>query len=173
MTDFHGFYQQYAPIVRRFAVFLCGNPALADDITSETFVRVWTAESKIRESTVKAYLFTIARNLYRDFLRRNARRADMEEAETMPDPRPSLESQVEQRSELDAAMALLQQLPEIDRAALLMHVQEEMPYQEIGEALGLPPVTVKVKVHRARLKLLRMRTALRPATNLKEATDER
>ena len=63
MMDFHSLYQSYAPQVHRFVLFLCGDATLADDITSETFVRAWTARGKIREATVKAYLFTIARNL--------------------------------------------------------------------------------------------------------------
>ena len=55
--DFHSLYQSYAPLVHRFALFLCGDGALADDITSETFVRAWTARGKIKEATVKAYLY--------------------------------------------------------------------------------------------------------------------
>jgi DNA-directed RNA polymerase specialized sigma24 family protein len=60
MTDLHLLYERYALLVRRFALFLCGESALADDITCETFVRAWAAPGPIREETVKAYLFTIA-----------------------------------------------------------------------------------------------------------------
>jgi len=155
MTDFHSLYQLYAPQVRRFALFLSGDEMLADDITSETFVRAWTARGKIKEATVKAYLFTIARNLYRDHLRRNKRFADLEES--LPDASPSLETQTEHKAELGAVMTALRQLTEVDRAALLMRVQEEMPYEEIAETLRLPVTTVKVKVHRARLKLMKAR----------------
>jgi RNA polymerase sigma-70 factor (ECF subfamily) len=155
MTDFHSIYQKYAPQVHRFALFLCGEAMLADDITSETFVRAWTARGKIREATVKAYLFTIARNLYRDHLRRNRKYQELEES--LPDEAPSLQERAEHKAELDAVMAALQQLTETDRAALLMRVQEEMPYEEIAQALGLPVATVKVKVHRARLKLMQAR----------------
>jgi RNA polymerase sigma-70 factor (ECF subfamily) len=155
MTDFHSIYQKYAPQVHRFALFLCGEAMLADDITSETFVRAWTARGKIREATVKAYLFTIARNLYRDHLRRNRRFQELEES--LPDDSPSVQERAEHRAELDAVTAALQQLTEVDRAALLMRVQEEMPYEEIAQALGLPVATVKVKVHRARLKLMQAR----------------
>jgi RNA polymerase sigma-70 factor, ECF subfamily len=155
MTDFHSLYQRYAPQVQRFARFLCGDAMLADDITSETFVRAWTSRGKIREATVKAYLFTIARNLYRDHLRRNNRFRDLEES--LPDTSPSLQARTEHKAELDAVMAALQQLAEVDRSALLMRVQEEMPYEEIAQALDMPVTTVKVKVHRARLKLMRAR----------------
>lgn len=54
-------------------------------------------------------------------------------------------------------MKALQELPEIDRAVLLMRAQEEMPYEEIAQAMELPVTTVKVKVHRARLKLMQVR----------------
>lgn len=154
-SDFHSLYQRYAPQVHRFALFLCGDPMLADDLTSDTFVRAWTARGSIREATVKAYLFTIARNLYRDYLRRNNRFQELEDS--MPDSRPSLESRTERKAELSAVLAGLRELAEVDRAALLMRVQEEMPYEEIAQALGLPVATVKVKVHRARMKLMRVR----------------
>jgi RNA polymerase sigma-70 factor (ECF subfamily) len=155
MIDFHTLYQSYAPQVRRFALFLCGDAALADDLTSETFVRVWTSRGKIREATVKAYMFTIARNLYHDHLRRNSRLTILEES--MPDVSPSLVTRTEQKAELEAVMAALKELSEVDRAALLMRVHEEMPYEEIAQALNLSVTTAKVKVHRARLKLMRAR----------------
>lgn len=155
MTDFHALYQSYAPHVRRFAQFLCGDESLADDITSETFVRAWTSRGRIREDTVKAYLFTIARNIYRDHLRRGKRYEEL--AESLPDAAPGPQTRAEHRAELDTVMAALQQLEEADRAALLMRVQEDMPYEQIARTLGLPVTTVKVKVHRARLKLMKAR----------------
>lgn len=151
--DFHTLYQRYAPAVRRFALFLSGNPAVADDLTSETFVRAWTSSGAIRESTVKAYLFTIARNLYLDLLRHDRRRAELDES--LPDPRPGLATQVEDATQLASVLEAMRELPEVDRAALLMRASEEMSYQEIAEALDLPLSTVKVKVHRARLKLMK------------------
>jgi len=158
MTDFHILYRNCGAAVRRFALFLCGNEALADDITSETFVRAWKARGKIRETTVKAYLFTIARNLYRDHLRNHRLMNELDE--TICDPRIDLESQTAQKAQVRAVMLMLQQLSEIDRTALLMRVQEEMSYEEIAVALQLPLTTVKVKVHRARLKLIKARAAL-------------
>ena len=155
MIDFHTLYQSYAPRVRRFAEFLCGEASLADDITSETFVRAWTSRGKIREATVQAYLFTIARNLYRDHLRRGKRHQELEES--LPDTSPGPQIHAERKAELKTVMDALQQLDEADRTALLLRVQEEMPYEQIAQALGLPVTTVKVKVHRARLKLMKAR----------------
>ena len=66
MTRFHELYESYSRDVYRFALYLSGDPALADDVTSETFIRVWSSPEPIRLATVKAYLLTIARNLLPD-----------------------------------------------------------------------------------------------------------
>ncbi len=52
------------------------------------------------------------------------------------------------RLELDAVFEALQALPETDRAALLMHAQDGLPYAAIASALGLSIAAVKVRVHR-------------------------
>ena len=80
---FHDLYRRYAADVYRFAYWLTGSDADAKDLTSETFVRAWTAAEHPRMETVKAYLFTIARNLHRKQWRRQARLEELDE--TMPD----------------------------------------------------------------------------------------
>ena len=67
MAEFQDIYQRYAQDVYRFALYLSGNQALAEDITSETFARLWASDEKmIRMLTIKSYLFAIARHLYVD-----------------------------------------------------------------------------------------------------------
>ena len=161
MTDIEQLYERYAGDVRRFALYLCGDVALADEITSDTFVRAWMAESRIRQPTVKSYLFTIARNAYTDSLRRAARHTELDER--MPDARASAQTQMELSAEVRAVLAALQRLPEMDRTVLLMRALDEMPYEEIAETLGIPVATAKVKVHRARVKLMQSRQAWREA----------
>ena len=159
MTDIENLYRRYAGDVRRFALYLCGDAVMADEITSDTFVRAWMASERIRQPTVKSYLFTIARNAYTDLLRRAARHSQLDK--NMPDTRISAQTQMEQTAEVRAVLAALQQLPEMDRTVLLMRALDEMPYEEIAETLGITVVTAKVKVHRARLKLMQTRQAWR------------
>ncbi len=159
MTDIENLYERYAGDVRRFGLYLCGDMVMADEITSDTFVRVWMASDRIRQPTVKSYLFTIARNAYIDLMRRAARHTQLDE--NMPDTRISAQTQMEQSAEVRAVLAALQQLPEMDRTVLLMRALDQMPYEEIAETLGIPVVTAKVKVHRARLKLMQTRQAWR------------
>lgn len=158
MTDFDALYRQYAGNVYRFALSLSGNRAVAEDITSETFVRVWTARDRLDLTTVIGYLLTIARRLYLQGVSGDQRRGPLEPLESEPaDPRPSPADEAAGRADLDAVLTDLQTLAEPDRAALLMRAEDELAYEEIGSALGITPGAAKVKVHRARQKLLTLR----------------
>jgi RNA polymerase sigma-70 factor (ECF subfamily) len=155
--DFDALYGRYARDVFRFATYLCGNRSDAEDITAETFVRAWTAPERIEAATVKGYLFTIARNLFLKGIRRTSRHTSLRE--DLPDPAPAPPSRLEQQAELDAVLARLQTLPEVDRAALLMRALDGLPYQEIATALGISLSSAKVKVHRTRAVLMKLRTS--------------
>ena len=155
MTDFSTLYKKYAPEVFRFALYLSGDSSQAEDITSETFVRAWTSPEPIEAATVKGYLFTIARNLFLHGLRRKSRQVPLQME--LPDPQASPYLQAEQKEEFRALLAGLQELPEIDRAALLMRALDGMAYEEISRALGISLSSAKVKIHRARLALAGIR----------------
>src|SRR5215831_6574496 len=148
MTGFHELYERYSRDVYRFALYLSGDPALADDVTAETFIRAWCSPEPVRMATVKAYLLTIARNVWLMERRRCLRRQALDE--TIPDGSQSVMRHLEVKDELDRVRRVLQAFPELDRAALLMRADEGLAYEAIALALGLPVATVKVKVHRAR-----------------------
>jgi RNA polymerase sigma-70 factor, ECF subfamily len=149
-TAFGALYARYAPQVRRFLLFLCGDATLADELTSETFVRAWTAFGRIRQETMKAYLFAIARNLLRDAQRLAGRLQPF--AIEMADEEISIQRRMEDRSELAALLSAMQRLAEDDRAALLMRA-DQLSYEDIARTLNLSVPAAKVRVHRARLKL--------------------
>jgi RNA polymerase sigma-70 factor (ECF subfamily) len=155
VNEFETLYESHARAVFRFALSLSGNRAVAEDVTSETFVRVWSARERVDLSTVIGYLITIARRLYLEQLGRDRRHAaiDHDPADDAPGPH----EQAEGRAELDAVLLDLQTLPEPDRAALLMRAEDQMAYEEIAAALGISPGAAKVKVHRARRRLAEMR----------------
>lgn len=157
MTDFEALYAHHSRDIYRFALYLCANHAEAEDIASETFVRAWNATGRIRAATAKSYLFAIARNCYLERQRRGAMETRLDDA--MPDSKANPHADAERRIELDHVLGVLQQMPEVDRTVLLLRVQEEWSYQEIADAVQLSLPAVKVKIHRARLKLAQWRTA--------------
>jgi len=157
MTDFSSLYKKYAPDVYRFALYLSSERGEAEDITSETFVRAWTSPEPIEMATVKGYLFTIARNLFLQGLRKKTRHVALDEE--LRDPRAGPYVQAEQKEKLRSMMTELQRLPEASRSALLMRAVDGMPYEEIANVLGISLAAVKVKIHRARLSLAGLRDA--------------
>jgi RNA polymerase sigma-70 factor (ECF subfamily) len=152
MLSFLDLYESYAPEVYRFALWLADDDYDAEDITSETFIRAWAHNSTIRTETLKAYLFTIARNVYLKHQRKRKNQVLLDD--THPDPAPGPDKVVESRLELLRVRSYLQSLQEIDRTAFILRVQHELPYVEIARILGLSLTATKVKVHRVRKKLL-------------------
>ena len=155
MNDFHDLFTRYASDIYRFALFLCGNKAEAEDITAETFARVITGKAPLVKATVKGYLLTIARNLYLESVRRKKRFTEL--TPELPDSAPHLEHAVSHKTELEAVQDYLQTFPEIDRAALLLRA-DGVAYDEIANSLNISLSSAKVKVHRLRLKLVEWRT---------------
>src|SRR6516164_7681816 len=109
--NFSELYGRYAPDVHRFALYLCGNPSWAEDLTSETFVRALCGPTDLRLGTVKAYLFAITRNLYRDSVPKLGRAVAIGSLPEPYDPKPSPEASAQGRQELQNALRVIQKLP--------------------------------------------------------------
>ena len=84
MTEIEALYRQYSSAVFRFAWGLCGDCGLAEDIVSETYVRLLTRAPEIETQTALAYLLAIARNTYVSGVRRRRREAPLPDA--LPGP---------------------------------------------------------------------------------------
>jgi RNA polymerase sigma-70 factor (ECF subfamily) len=148
MDGFREIYDRYYQDVRRFALFLTGDPARADDLTADTFVRAWQARDRIHHATIKAYLMTIARNLYRD--QRRSSRQFVELEDTLVDKAPGADLHVQHASTLKNVRARLRRIAKGDRRALLLFVVKEMSYAEVAAALGISIGAVKSRICRAR-----------------------
>jgi RNA polymerase sigma-70 factor (ECF subfamily) len=152
MLDFKTLYETYVKGIYRFSLWLAGDSTEAEDITSETFIRAWVRRDDIRTETLKAYLFTIARNIYLEHQRKNKNHVALDDI--YPDPAPEPDKQIESQLELLRVQKVLRSLPEIDRTAFILRVQHELPCTEIARVLGISLAAAKVKIHRVRKKLL-------------------
>ena len=164
--NFSELYARYAQDVHRFALYLCGNQSLAEDLTSETFVRALCGPTDLRLGTVKAYLFAITRNLFRDYVAKKGRTIATDSLPERQDPGPSPEASAQDRQELQNALRVIQKLPEQQREALLLTLDGEMSYEEIGRIVGCSLPAVKVRIHRARVAL---KAELQERTNVCKA----
>ena len=149
MHAFAELYRLHYADLYRFALFLTGDPARAEDLVADTFVRAWMARDRIRQPTVRAYLMTIARNIYRDQLRAQVPAA-FELDDTHADGRPRVDVRVEQRSELRRLRDRLRHVAAGDRRALLLYVVRGLSYEQIAARLGVSIGSVKSRIARAR-----------------------
>ncbi len=152
MRDLEAIYRQHAPAVFRYAWGLCGDRSAAEDLVSETFMRLLTRAPKLETRTALAYLLAIARNAYLNGRRR--RRTEVPIPDDLADPGPDPARAREERARLASVLAALRDLPEGERSALLLRADHELAYEEIAAVLGITVGAARVRVHRARLKLL-------------------
>lgn len=143
---------QHIPALRRYARVLTGDAWAADDLVQDTLERacvkwrLWLAGSDLR-----AWLFTVMHNVHANQVRYAARRpqafaleADAAAPEALAEPTPGLR--------LDLQRCLLQ-LPEEQRAVLLLVSLEDLSYAQVARILGIPEGTVMSRLSRARSRL--------------------
>jgi RNA polymerase sigma-70 factor (ECF subfamily) len=144
-----------APKVRAFFLRSFIDPALADDLTQTTFLKLHRARaSYCADRPLKPWLFTIAAGVRRDELRRRYRlpphvgELEIEQAELHHEDEltPPQEGSA---GEIEAVRAAMSRLPESQRAVLHLHLHEELTFEEIAEVLGTSPGAVRVRASRA------------------------
>ena len=151
--DFAEIYQRYANDVHRFALYLSGNHAVAEDLTAETFAHALCGRADLRVDPVKAYLIAIARNLYRDAVARKRWVAAIDDLPDPIDPAPSSEKSASDRQAYANVLRAIQRLPQPLGEALVLASDRELRYDQIAAIVGCSVGAVKVRVHRARLQL--------------------
>jgi RNA polymerase sigma-70 factor (ECF subfamily) len=152
MMTFEQLYATHYPDVFRFAMWLTRDRTEAEDVTSETFVRAWTRRERIRTDTLKGYLFTIARNIFLKHRNQSTKHEQLPEglADGAPDPQRTAAA----RSDFDRVTSALYRMPTVDRLALVLRTEQSLPYDEIARILVISAAAARVKVHRARRRLL-------------------
>ncbi len=137
-----------------FLYYLVGDRAAAEDLVSETFLRVYRARTRYQVGTAfTPWLLTIARNLALGELRhqgvvKRAERRLVEEAAAGGD-----EWTVERYELGERVRAALACLPEDQRAALILKEYQELDYRDIGQVLGCSETAARARTYRARVAL--------------------
>lgn len=169
---FESLYREYYGLILRYA--LRGtDPQTARDVAAETFLAAWRRLDAVPRSNELAWLYTTARNMINNELRRRKRRTQLDERlQAQPgDSDPDLADTVADR--LDA-QPLLDSLPPKVREALQLVEWEHVDLTTAARVAGCSPATFRVRLHRARHRLVAADEAARrhppPVPNL--ITDE-
>lgn len=151
---FEGVYRHHCGRIFGLILRMTGDRARADELTQETFFKVWRSLSRYQPGTrFDAWLRTIAINTVFSESRTRSRRQARETAPTDPDHWEPAAHQAEPRLAMDLERAMAR-LPEGARKVFVLYEVEGLRHEEIGRCLGLAPGTSKAQLHRAR-RLLR------------------
>lgn len=154
------------------------DPAEAEDLTQGVFIQLWKASGRYQPTArFSTFLFTLARNLTLNEIRRRARHpADSMDAphpefedhplRQIPGPRTDEPTEEATRSELEALIeTALRELPEKQRTAIVLCREGELSYEEIADLLGTSLQATKSLIHRGREVLkARLKPYLRSGT---------
>jgi RNA polymerase sigma factor (sigma-70 family) len=152
MTDPGPLIEPLIPALRRYAYALVREHSAADDLVQDTLERALLHWSSRRTGgDLRAWLFTILRNLHVG----NHRRAQRRGTDVALDDADLADARADQEAVMEAhdVLAALDQLPEEQKSLVLLIGVEDFSYDEAARILGLPIGTVMSRLSRARKRL--------------------
>ena len=159
---FSKIYDQYIDKIYRFIFLKVNSQEIAQDLTSETFLRGWESfKNGNKIENPQAFLYKIARNLVTDHYREKGKvKIVSAEYVKITDPRTNLEEKALSESDLDNIRVALVDLRENYQNVIIWHYLDDLPIPEIAKMLDKSENTTRVLLHRA-LKALKNSIDLR------------
>jgi RNA polymerase sigma-70 factor (ECF subfamily) len=164
-TAFNALIRKYEIRAYQYAFRLTRNPEEASDIVAEAFVRIYNALHNFKgQSAFSTWMYRILTNCFLDIRKRERVRPTTSLEATLQTDEGEMERQIEdpgrtphqelERNERETRVErAVSELPEYQRAMIVMYHAEMMSYEDIAAALDLPIGTVKSRLNRARLSL--------------------
>jgi RNA polymerase sigma-70 factor (ECF subfamily) len=151
-TSFELLLERYRLPVYRYLYRMVHNQALAEELAQEVFLRVYKSRAGY-EPTAKftTWLYRIATHLAFNHLRDHRREAlngPLEDS-PLPSPAPNTEARLLREAKLKEIRQAIEELPERQRSAVLLHKYEGLEYAQIASILGLTESALKSLLFRA------------------------
>jgi RNA polymerase sigma-70 factor (ECF subfamily) len=139
--------------LRAFAISLIGSVSLADDLVQEALLRAWSKSDHFQPGTsMRAWLFTILRNLYYSDHRKRAR--EVQDSDGAYALRVVVQGDQESHIDLEDFRGALSRLPIEQREALILVGANGLTYEEAATICEVEIGTIKSRLSRARSKLV-------------------
>lgn len=156
--DFEAIYIRYSDKIYRYLYIQTKDAYLAEDITSETFLRAWKKWSEIKQDYIQALLFKIARNILIDYWRKekDKKKLSLEVTEEMgiePSYDEDLIEKIYMDGEVEKLNGALAKIPEKLREVVVLRFIEELSAKEAAEIVGTTEGNIRVLQFRGLQKL--------------------
>lgn len=148
---FASLFNKYFQSVYNFALTLSRDPAMAEDLTQEAFIRAHANLERLGPPwNFRAWIFRLTRNYFIDQTRKEREVDPLEEGQPVRSKGPGPEKETMSRETVDRVHKTLGRMKVQHREILVLRELNDFSYAEIGEILELSPSNVKVSLHRAR-----------------------
>jgi len=135
--------------IRNYLYYLSGDMELAEDLVQDVFLRLWEKQADVKEETVSAFLFTIAKNNFLKSRRRVKNELKFRSAFFDNTENKSPEYIMEMKEFDQKLQQVISEIPEKSRTVFLMHRIDGMSYSEIAGNLQLSVKAVEKRMSRA------------------------
>ena len=151
--DFEQIYNTYFKSVYHYIRKLSGDEHVAEEITSETFLKAMKSIGDFRgECDMRVWICQIAKNTYNSYLKKSKRIASVDETEvqSIVDPNAFIEEQIGIQDETQQIRKILHTIPEPYKEIFMWRVFGELSFKEIGDLYNKTDNWACVTYHRAR-----------------------
>lgn len=149
-------YDRHAPGLRRFVENWIADKENAADIVHETMIDVWQSAERFQgRSSVKSWIYSIARNKAIDQNRRGARVVHADPDLDTADDAPTPEQELQAFQNVERVRACIDALSPTHKAAIQMAFFEDLTYAEVAEIEKCPLGTIKTRIMHAKKLLMR------------------
>ena len=153
MTEIEELYDRYFKDVYLFLYRLSGDKYLAEDITSETFLKAMKSIDNFRgDSDIRTWLCQIGKNTYYSYLRKNKETLDLKE-DMEDEDSPTIEASLVSQEESIKIHKIIHNLKDPYKEIFSLRVFGELSFKEIGHIFGKTDNWACVTYHRARKKI--------------------
>lgn len=150
-------YDEFLPVIYRYVLRRVTNKEVAEDITSQTFEKALRSIKTLREgSSFKIWMYKIAGNSIIDYYRSRSRRQTYSLTEAKDVVNGKSEQAVESIDTRVSVLALLEDLPETQKTALVLHFLEGLSIDDMAPLLGTSSSACYMRVYRATKALAEM-----------------
>ncbi len=153
---FQALYDHFAPRLKSRLMRNGASPGAAEDVVQEAFIKIWRKASSFDPSkaSAAAWIFTIARNMHIDSIRKSARpEPDLNDPSFVQQPHEDAGTAFDAQERAVLIRQVIKTLPDAQQTVLFRSYFDEETHNEIAESLKLPIGTVKSRIRLALQKL--------------------
>ena len=146
---YHELYETHGESLRNFLYYKTGDLAKAEDLSHEAFIKLWQNCKRVTVAKSKAFLFTVANNLFLNHVRHKKVRLEFEKSESGESISDNPEEVLREKEFKSILETAISSLPEKQKESFFLNRIDKMTYKEIAELEGVSEKAIEKRISKA------------------------